>query len=292
MSGETKAVTRRPDRTPLSQRDPVALAQHFFQSGFFKDVQSMSQAVVKIVAGEELGLGPMTSMQGIHIIKGKPTMSANLHAVQVKRSGKYNFRPVEITDVGAKIEWFEDGASVGFSEFTIDQARTAGLIKDDSGWTRYPDDMLFARALTRGMRRYCPEVSAGSPAYTPEELGAEVDEQGEPVVVESTVEVQSQAGDSPTLDPARVTRLVEGIEIVKPQLAEAGINWWDGLNMVLGTLGLDAFDFAKSKEVADHLGWLTAEQADVLDAELQRMADEAPEEVDGEVVGEGGGADA
>lgn len=285
MSGETKVVARRPDRTPLSQRDPVALAQHFFQSGFFTDVKSMSQAVVKIVAGEELGLGPMTSMQGIHIIKGKPTMSANLHAVQVKRSGKYNFRPVEITAQKAKIEWFEEGESVGFSEFTIEQAKTAGLIKADSGWTRYPDDMLFARALTRGMRRYCPEVSAGSPAYTPEELGAEVDEQGEPIAVEAEVgEPQAPATD---LDPARVMHLIEGIEILKPHFADQGQTWLDGLNVVLGSLGIDGFDPAA--EIDPQVAKLTTEQADLLDAELSKLADE--EIVDAEVV-EGGGADA
>jgi hypothetical protein len=284
MSGEQ--VARRPDRTPLSQRDPVALAQHFFQSGFFGDVQSMSQAVVKIVAGEELGLGPMTSMQGIHIIKGKPTMSANLHAVQVKRSENYNFRPVETTAEKARIEWFEDGQSVGFSEFTIEQAETAGLIKSDSGWTRYPEDMLFARALTRGMRRFCPEVSAGSPAYTPEELGAEVDEQGEPLPGQADEPASETAAPIAALPPERIVPLVEGIEIAKPKLAEAGVNWWDGLNVVLGSINIDGFDFSVSREVEDHLVRLTVGQADALDAELQRMADEDAEEVNGEVVEE------
>lgn len=292
MSEETKAVARRPDRTPLSQRDPVQLAQHFVSSGFFKDANDLSKAVVKMVAGEELGLGPMASMQGIHIIEGKPSLSANLLGVQVKRSGAYNFRPKRVSAEGAEITFFENGEEIGVSSFTLEQAKRAGLVRKGSGWEKYPEAMLFARALSQGVRWYCPDVTAGSPAYTPEELGAEVDEQGEPVVVETTVVHEPQAEPAPTLDPARVAHLIEGIEIVKAQLSENGINWWDGLNMVLGSLGLDAFDFAASKKVGDHLGRLTDEQADILDAELQRMADEAPEEVDGEVVQEGGGADA
>jgi len=286
VSGETKAVTRRPDRTPLSQRDPVQLAQHFVSSGFFKDANDLSKAVVKMVAGEELGLGPMASMQGIHIIEGKPSLSANLLGVQVKRSGAYNFRPKRVSAEGAEIAFFENGEEIGISAFTLEQAKRAGLVRKGSGWEKYPEAMLFARALSQGVRWYCPDVTAGSPAYTPEELGAEVDEQGEPIPVESTVEVHEPQTEAPTLDPARVVSLVEGIDIVKPQLTEMGINWWDGLNMVLGSLGIDAFDFAMSKEESFHLSRLTVEQADKLDAELQRMADEVSEEVDGEVVEE------
>jgi hypothetical protein len=38
--------------------------------------------------------------------------------------------------------------------------------------------MLFARAITRGARRFAPGIFGGSPIYTPEELGAEVNEDG------------------------------------------------------------------------------------------------------------------
>lgn len=265
----SQALATRPDRTPLSRRDPVALAKHFFDSAFFSDVKSMSQAVVKIVAGEELGLGPMTSMQGIHIIKGKPSMSANLLGVKAKQSGRYNFRPVEVTDKLAKIEWFENGDSVGFTEFTIEQAKKAKLIAKDSGWEKYPEDMLFARALTRGIRRFCPEVTAGVPAYTPEELGAQVDEQGEPVYVESTAE---PVDSSAKLPPERVTHLVDGVEIAKPALAENGVNWLDGFNVMLGSLGIDGI--GPTEDLEEVLAGLGEADADQLDTALQAVADE------------------
>jgi hypothetical protein len=38
--------------------------------------------------------------------------------------------------------------------------------------------MLFARAMSNGVRWYCPDVTNGNAVYTPEELGAEVDEDG------------------------------------------------------------------------------------------------------------------
>lgn len=279
------AVTRRPDRTPLSQRDPVNLAEHFWRSGYFTDVKSMSQAVVKLVAGEELGIPPMAAMQGIHIIKGKPSMSANLHAVQVKRSERYNFRPVETTDKLAKIEWFEDGESVGFSEYTIEQAQVAGLIKPDSGWARNPEDMLFARALTRGIRRHCPEVMVGTPAYTPEELGAEVDEAGEPVFVESTVEpATDETPERDTLPDETVDQLVKGFEIVGPELG--GVTDLDGLNLLLGAMGIDAFEPGNDDAIRAQFAALAADQAEALQNEFNTVME--AEEVAAEVVDEDG----
>jgi hypothetical protein len=281
VSGEQ--VARRPDRTPLMRRDPLALAGQFIASGLFGEM-TLPQAVVKIVAGEELGIGPMASMTGVHIIKGKPALSANLLGVQVKRTERYNFRPVEVTAEKARIEWFEGGESAGFTEFTIEQAKTANLIKSDSGWEKYPEDMLFARALSRGIRRFCPEVTAGAPAYTPEELGADVDQDGEPVFVEN--EAEAEPSPDALLPNERVNHLEKGIELVEPALAELGpgadSHWIDGLNLILGSLGADRVDL---RHFRTDLARLAPEEADALDAELQKLVDDA-EEVNGEVVEE------
>ena len=51
---------------------------------------------------------------------------------------------------------------------TMEDAKRAGLLGKTS-WQRYPEDMLFARALSRGARRFCPDALGGA-IYTPEEL--------------------------------------------------------------------------------------------------------------------------
>lgn len=268
MSGENGTAVAKVDRTPLMRRDPIQLAGQFIASGLFGDT-TLPQAVVKIVAGEELGIGPMASMTGVHVIKGKPSMSANLLGVQVKRSGSYNFRPVEEDADHVKIEWFEDGESVGFTEFTMEQAKRAQLLSKDN-WKNYPEDMLFARALSRGVRRFCPDVTAGAPAYTPDELGADVDAEGEVVHVQSVVEPAAGAGEK--LDPARVAHIIKGIEIVKPALDESGVNWIDGLNVLLGSLGIDGFEPAD--DLTPQISALSEADADQLDTALQAIADE------------------
>ena len=44
--------------------------------------------------------------------------------------------------------------------------------------TKFARNMLYARCLTNGARWYCPDVYAGG-IYTPEEMGAIVDGDGE-----------------------------------------------------------------------------------------------------------------
>ena len=44
----------------------------FVKSGFFADTRDQAQAIVKILAGQELGISPIASMTGVYIVKGKP----------------------------------------------------------------------------------------------------------------------------------------------------------------------------------------------------------------------------
>jgi len=80
-----------------SMDDAMKAANAMAASGFFQDARQAAQAVVKILAGQELGVGPFTSMTGVYIIQGRPALSANIMAAAVKRSGRYNFRVVVIT---------------------------------------------------------------------------------------------------------------------------------------------------------------------------------------------------
>jgi hypothetical protein len=52
------------------------------------------------------------------------------------------------------------------------------LVKAGSSWEKYPSNMLFARAISSGVRIYCPDVFNGNLVYVPEELGAPVNEDG------------------------------------------------------------------------------------------------------------------
>ena len=148
-----------------------------YKSGYFSDVKSEAQAVVKVMAGSELGLPPFASMAGIHIIQGKPVLGSNVIATLVKNDPRYDYQITTATNEVCTLEWYEGGQHSGFSEFTIEEARAAGLTGKDN-WKKYPSDMLFARAISRGARRYAPGIFGGSPVYTPDEMGKDTDPDG------------------------------------------------------------------------------------------------------------------
>lgn len=146
-------------------------------SGYFSDVKTQQQAMVKVMAGAEIGLPPFASMTGIHIVQGKPVIGANLIATLVKNDPRYDYRIARADHAACIIEWHEGGRMVGQSSFTMEEAAAAGLSGKDN-WKKYPSDMLFARAISRGARRYAPGIFGGSPVYTPDEMGVETDEDG------------------------------------------------------------------------------------------------------------------
>jgi hypothetical protein len=148
------------------------------KSGYFQDSREQAQAIVKIMAGQEMGFGAFASMTGVHIIQGKPTVGANLMASAVKSSGKYDYKIVELSDTVASIDFFQLGKTIGNSRFTLDDAKKANLT-GKGNWQTFPRNMLFSRAMSNGVRWYCPDVFNGASVYTPEELGADVNADGE-----------------------------------------------------------------------------------------------------------------
>lgn len=149
-------------------------------SGFFKDARSEAQAAVKILYGMELGFSVGASMTDLHVIDGKLVIGANLHAAAVKRSGKYDYRVLELDDEHCAIEFYElvrrpDGVvereALGPpSVFNLDDAERAALTdRGNRMYEKYPRNMVFSRAMTNGIAWYCPDVFE-TRVYTPDEI--------------------------------------------------------------------------------------------------------------------------
>jgi hypothetical protein len=169
------------------------------KSGYFADTRDAAQAIVKILAGREMGFGAFASMTGVYIIQGRPSIGANLMASAVKRSGRYDYKVVELTDAVCEVEYYQAGKTIGKSRFTIEDARKAGTKNLD----KFPRNMLFARAMSNGVRWFTPDVFEGAAVYTPEELGADVNEAGD--VIEIKVEKVTQP-EIKTTAPVIMTR--------------------------------------------------------------------------------------
>lgn len=128
-----------------------------------------ANVLVAMEYGEALGLAPMAAIQGITVIKGKPTASASLMAGLVRRAG----HKLRVTGDSKRAECViirNDDPDFEFKAvWTLDRAKQAGLTSNPS-WQKYPDAMLKARAISECARNACSEILAGV-QYTPEELG-------------------------------------------------------------------------------------------------------------------------
>lgn len=165
----------------LPLTEVMSIGKAFAESGMFSDTKSAAQAIVKIQAGQEIGIPPFAAMTGIHIIQGKPTIGAGLIASRVKGSGKYDYRVTQNDEKACIIDFYQGTNKIGTSSFTIEDAKKAGTKNLD----KFPKNMLFARCISNGVKWFCPDVFSG-PVYVPQEMGVDVTEEGQVIVEDTT----------------------------------------------------------------------------------------------------------
>jgi hypothetical protein len=121
--------------------------------------------------GHELGLSPMSSVNNVVVINGRPTLSADImHALArsnreyggiVWKSRTQDKAEVEITRISP------NGTSEKYTGyFDKAMAEAAGLLGKDT-YKKYPDRMYRARALSRACKEAFPDVFSG--VYSQEE---------------------------------------------------------------------------------------------------------------------------
>lgn len=183
---------------PADLAEVMTFAQIAVKSSTF-GLKNVEEAAFRILYGRELGLSAWASIMGVQMIQGQPSLKAATAAALIRRSGVYDFAEVEATPSSCELAFFRHGKQVGTTRFTLDDAKRAGLVRDGSGWAKYPGDMCFARALMRGFRRFCSDLTLG-PIYDAEELTsgvADVDvidveiAPAEPAPVQPVVEVKA-----------------------------------------------------------------------------------------------------
>lgn len=148
----------------ISMAEIMDISKAFAESGMFPDISKAAQAMVKIQAGQEIGIPPFQAMNGIHIIKGKTTLGAGIIASRVKGSGKYDYTVIQLDDKACSLDFYQGEKKLGNSLFTIEDAKKA----QTQNLEKFPKNMLFARAISNGVKWFCADVFSG-PVYVPEE---------------------------------------------------------------------------------------------------------------------------
>lgn len=129
------------------------------ESGFFGGVNPQ-QALVIAMAGRDLGFSYTQALRAFHVLKGKPTLSADgMVAACLARGVCEYFRPVEVTEQSATWETRRVGCEPVRYTFTMADAERAGLLSDM--YRRHPKRMLSARCKAYLARDVYPEVLMG-----------------------------------------------------------------------------------------------------------------------------------
>lgn len=163
--------------------------------------------VVAAMTGRTFGWDAITAMRNGHVIEGTWTIKPEAMLALVRRAG--HSVEGETTATGATITGKRcdsgDTLTVTFDE---GDAKRAGLLNKNT-WKQYPKSMYWARAVSQLCRQLFADVTLGL-SYTPEELGAEVTEDGE--VIDVTERPMLPPSDDPRISEGNAAALVQRCE--------------------------------------------------------------------------------
>jgi len=152
---------------PASQEQAKSLAVDLAKIGLC-GCKSPVDALTRILTGRELGLSAMQAMRGIYVVDGKPALDAGLmHSLCLQSPECERFDCIEQSDASVTYLVKRKGRQEIRVTWTMDDAKRAGLVGKQN-WTKFPRQMLHARAKAEAARMVFPDKLFG--LYSPEEL--------------------------------------------------------------------------------------------------------------------------
>jgi hypothetical protein len=181
----------------IEKMAPVMHKAHLF------GVTSPDQAAAIMLKGYELGLSITASFELVQVIQGKPALSPRgAMAILLSHPAVQEIKIERITDEKKNFFGYQCHMTRknGFSfvgAFTLEDARRAGLLKPDSGWVKYPENMCMWRAVGFAADVVFPDVTAGMTSLmkAPEMYGVALTQGGDVIDVPSVDPLQELVND-------------------------------------------------------------------------------------------------
>lgn len=199
---ETAPVTALVERSEKRPRDTtlsevLVIAEHAYRSGMYPDSRSVSAAVMKILAGREMGFGPTASLTGISIFSGKVDLGAHLRAATIKRRNEpgndhYDIEVIEDSDQACELQAWERVALTGGEtrkllpgwrlkgslRYTMEYAISRGWNTYPNGkpkpaWEMKPRNLLYCNCLNDLYKTHFADLAGGVRTYDTDELELE-----------------------------------------------------------------------------------------------------------------------
>jgi hypothetical protein len=135
------------------------MAEQAVSSKMYNGIGDKSGVMMIMLAARELGIPAMQALNGgLNIIQGKVEISARMMNALIRKAG-HQIIVKEISDTACTLQGRRcDTGETQLSSFSVAEAQRAGLVKAGGGWTKWPRDMCYARALSRLARQLFSDV--------------------------------------------------------------------------------------------------------------------------------------
>jgi hypothetical protein len=203
------------------------VANDVYRSRLFP-VSSPQQAAAIMLKGYEIGLGLMASFEFVQVVKGHVGLSPKGALALLHNSPRITkIKLVRLTDehnkfIGYECTMARDNGFSHTEQWTLEDARTAGLLKPDSNWEKYPENMCKWRSIGFTADIVAPDVTAGMVDFMirPEQFGVALDNEGNIIEGETKI-VETQTVQTVTKEPSVTIPSVTLNELLDQYSAEA-----------------------------------------------------------------------
>jgi hypothetical protein len=150
----------------VSFNDMQMMADSLVKSNFY-GFKSKEQMLAVMCVAQAEGKHPASVVQEYDIIQNRPALKSQAILARFQLAGgKVQWDAVTPTKVVGTFSHPAGGTLT--VEWTIEMAKRAGLYREGSGWTKYPEDMLRSRVVSRAVRSVYPACILGH--YSVEEV--------------------------------------------------------------------------------------------------------------------------
>ena len=182
--------------------DMTVMADSIVKSGFY-GFKTKEQVMAVMLVAQAENKHPASVVQEYDIIQGKPALKSQAILARFQLSGgSVQWDVVTPKAVKGTFKHPQGGSLT--VEWTIEMARQAGIYREGSGWSKYPEDMLRARVISRAVRSIYPACILGHYATEevmdfdspmPKHMGV-VEDVKQPIEV-----IEASTGDYPIIKP-------------------------------------------------------------------------------------------
>lgn len=140
-----------------------AMATMSAATPFYGKLGGKNGIMAIMLYAREIGMAPMSALNGgIDNIMGRLAISARSVNEKIRISGHYiqikSLSADECSIYGKR----KDTGEEHIATFTLADAKRSGLFKAGGGYEKNPEDMMFARAISKLGRRLFPDVIKGA----------------------------------------------------------------------------------------------------------------------------------